>query len=96
MKFPLDIEYSKKEALSDLALRLSQEFLTSMIYLNSQRDSSYSLFLYRWASLVIHMVKNTPTACRRPGSIPRSGEDPLRRVWQPTQHSCLEKSIDRE
>lgn len=34
MKFPLDIEYSKKEALSDLALRLSQEFLTSMIYLN--------------------------------------------------------------
>ena len=30
----MPFRYSKKEALSDLALRLSQEFLTSMIYLN--------------------------------------------------------------
>ena len=75
MKCPLDIEYSKKKALSDLALRLSQEFLTSMIYLNLKGILPTLSFTW-WASLVTQMVKNMPTMqktwVRSPGQ-----EDPL-------------------
>ena len=44
------------------------------------------------------MVKNPPASrgdTREVGLIPRLGGFPWSRKWQPTQYSCLEKSMDR-
>ena len=49
--------------------------------------------------LVAQTIKNPPADggdARDPGLIPRSGRSPGEGNGNPFQHSCLEKSMDRE
>ena len=58
----------------------------------------FQLLKFKWASLVVLMVKNPPANAgdiRDVGSVPESGRSPGERHRNPLQYSCLEDPTDR-